>query len=306
MTQTVLQVAQSAALREGLLNTISSVATPVSNFEKQFSECLQIAGRHLTHEYAWPQLIRHYYFTLISGLDYYGLPNDFLCPVFDTFWNTDLRWPIQGPMSPQEWMVRKFGWVSSAPYNRYKITGSATTGTFIIEPKPDATTAGDVVTFQYLSSAWSRPAVAWAADTPYTTSSYVFVNERKTVNGVLLTPDLVVLKASTTDTSGLTSPVITATPSYSDGTIVWQVQGYERFANDTDVPLLDEELLALGTIWRYLRSVGKPFEDKRAEYDDHVKQHFAMSRSARTLSMASNDAVPLISYYNVPDSGIGL
>jgi len=177
MSLTILQVAQSAALREGLLNNISSVATPVSNFEKQFSEILQVTGRHLTHEFFWSELVKTHFVQLISDIDYYPLPADFLAPVYDTTWNTSQSWPVQGPISPQEWMTRKFGWIASTPYNRFKVNGSSTLGTFTVEPKPDSSTDGQVIAFQYVSSAWCRPTSAWTASTAYTTSSYVYTNE---------------------------------------------------------------------------------------------------------------------------------
>lgn len=378
MAQTILQVAQSAALREGLLNNISTVATPVSNFEKQFAEIMQVTGRHLTHEFAWPELIKTHYCTLVSGQDYYTLPNDFLAPVYDTYWNTDQRWPGKGPMSPQEWMTRKFGWVASSVYTRWKVTGSATTGTFIVEPKPDSSTAGQVITFQYLSSAWCRPASAWTASTAYTTSSYVYTNEIKSAYGgwtsvtdtwaylsastvtvpsgaasiysvgdivkftqsstvkyfqisgvadtvltlvpvvstvtvansaissiyysepeTTLPPELTILLAGNSATSGATSP--TLHNGYNDGTVAWTVQAYDRFKADTDVPLLDGELLALGAVWRYLRATGKPYEEKKAEYDEHIKEHFSFSKGARALNMSGTEGIPLLGYYNVPD-----
>jgi len=382
MALTILQIAQSAALREGLLNNISSVATPTSNFEKQFSEILQVTGRHLTHEFFWTELIKTHFITLIDGQDYYPLPADFLAPVYDTTWNTSQHWPVQGPMSPQEWMTRKFGWIASTPYNRFNVRGSSTSGTFIVEPKPDSSTDGQVITFQYMSSAWCRPTSAWTASTAYTTSSYVYTNEAKiqhngwtsvsdtwayasastitvpsgaasvytvgdmvkltqttvkyfyitavadtelTVVGTASTytvanavissvyyatqnqtmpPELTVLKAGNSTTSGATSPTLNT--GYSDTAVRWVVQSYERFLADTDICLLDEELLALGTVWRYLRAQGKPYEEKKAEYDAHVREHYTYNKGARTIAMSSQDTIPLINYYNIPDSGIGL
>lgn len=383
MARTVLEVAQSAALREGLLNNISSVANPTSNFEKQFSEILQVAGRSLTSEFPWVELVKTYFIQLVADKDYYSLPADFLAPVYDTYWQTSQNWPVTGPMSPQEWMTRKFGWVATGPYSNWNVTGSASTGTFRIDPIPE--TSGDVIAFQYISSAWTRPTNTWTELTPYTTSSYVYVNEIRAEYGSwtavtgswtyssafavnvpsgaasiysvgdlvqftqgtsatikyfqisavadtsltlasvgavstvanqaisniyysepqkTMPPELTVLKAGSSATSGTLSP--TMHNGYYDQVVPWTPQSYERFVADTDVVLIDDELLALGTIWRYLRSTGKPFEDKKAEYEAAVREHFSSNKGAKTLCMSTPNFIPLVSYYNIPDTGIGL
>lgn len=381
MARTVLEVAQSAALREGLLNNIASVANPTSNFERHFSEVLQVAGRALSSELPWVELVKTYFVQLVADKDYYELPADFLAPVYDTYWQTSQSWPAKGPMSPSEWMNRKFGWTATGPYTNWNITGSSTTGTFRIDPKP--TSSGEVIAFQYLSSAWTRPASAWTASTVYTSSSYVYINELRSQYGgwtsvsdtwtystsyavyvpsgaasiysvgdlVKLTqgsivkyfqiasvsdtslalasvgrvttvataaissiyyskpiktmpPELTILKSNENATCGTLSP--TLHNGYFDQVILWAPQSYERFVADTDVVLIDDELLALGTIWRYLRSVGKPYEEKKQEYENSVREHFTSNKGARTLCMSVQDSILLISYYNIPDSGIGL
>jgi len=47
------------------------------------------------------------------------------------------------------------------------------------------------------------------------------------------------------------------------------------WAADTDVPLLDEELLTLGTVAAYLRSEGQPWEAARADFESYLTSQAA-------------------------------
>lgn len=59
--------------------------------------------------------------------------------------------------------------------------------------------------------------------------------------------------------------------------------GQSAFAADSDVLLLDEELLTLGLIYRFLRAKGQPFEGEMAEYDDRYKLLTGSDQPAKTI-----------------------
>ena len=61
--------------------------------------------------------------------------------------------------------------------------------------------------------------------------------------------------------------------------------GQSAFAADTDVGVLDEELLTLGLIWRFKRAKGLDWADDWAEYQTQVRLAKAQDGQARKLKM---------------------
>jgi hypothetical protein len=61
----------------------------------------------------------------------------------------------------------------------------------------------------------------------------------------------------------------TATVSYQSKNWAKNVQasGISELSKDTDVPLLSEDLLLRGAVWRWYRHAGKDFSDQMAEYE---------------------------------------
>lgn len=79
-----------------------------------------------------------------------------------------------------------------------------------------------------------------------------------------------------------------------------------KFTLDTDVSLIDEELVTLGLIWRFRRAKGLDFEDERAEYLAQLNVIKAADGGARTLSMNSSTAKSLsLTNPNISDTGYG-
>lgn len=73
------------------------------------------------------------------------------------------------------------------------------------------------------------------------------------------------------------------------------------WANDTDVPLLDDRLIIQGIKWRFWEQKGFNWISKRDEYDNSVERQWARDGGAQILSL--NRYVPsmLISSANVQD-----
>lgn len=53
--------------------------------------------------------------------------------------------------------------------------------------------------------------------------------------------------------------------------------------DDTDEPYVDNEILALGLKWRYLKSVGLPYDEDYNEYKNYLNERFSKQFTAREL-----------------------
>jgi hypothetical protein len=74
------------------------------------------------------------------------------------------------------------------------------------------------------------------------------------------------------------------------------------FTADTDNYVLDEEMLILGVVWRYLKTKGRDYAEALKDYEMRVESEINASRGARTLMVAPPDFEPL-SHPLVPETG---
>jgi hypothetical protein len=74
------------------------------------------------------------------------------------------------------------------------------------------------------------------------------------------------------------------------------------FTADTDTYLLDEELLVLGVVWRYLKTKGRDYAEALKDYELRIESEINANRSARTLMIAPPDDDGL-GFPNIPESG---
>ncbi len=58
------------------------------------------------------------------------------------------------------------------------------------------------------------------------------------------------------------------------------------WAVDTDVGILDENLMALGLVWRFKRASGLAWQEDLAVYESEVRTSLAQSQPARVIDMA--------------------
>ena len=78
------------------------------------------------------------------------------------------------------------------------------------------------------------------------------------------------------------------------------------FVNDSDVCLIDEDLLTVSLKWRFLKAKGLDWESYFKEYSDKLSLVKGRSASSRNLPLnARNGGLNLLGYNNVPDSGFG-
>lgn len=76
--------------------------------------------------------------------------------------------------------------------------------------------------------------------------------------------------------------------------------------NDTDLLVLDKDLMIMGLIWRWKRAKGFEFTTALGEYNEALDSNVANDTPAYVLSMAPNSAsYRLIGYANIPESDFG-
>ena len=79
--------------------------------------------------------------------------------------------------------------------------------------------------------------------------------------------------------------------------------GADVWAADTDVAILDEDLITMGVIWRFLRARGLAFETQLAEYEREAAQAIARDGGAPALHTARRTFT--LPAGNVPETGFG-
>jgi hypothetical protein len=78
-----------------------------------------------------------------------------------------------------------------------------------------------------------------------------------------------------------------------------------RWLADTDVGLLDENLISLEARWRFLNRLGLSYEAERDEAETETAKAYANDGGAPILSTAPRSSSILIGAGNIPDTGFG-
>lgn len=79
----------------------------------------------------------------------------------------------------------------------------------------------------------------------------------------------------------------------------------DKWALDTDLNLLDDELMILGTIVRFKRAVGLEYASEADEYNQMLRRKKGMDKPSPTVNLASRSQSHLISTLNLPETGLG-
>jgi hypothetical protein len=75
------------------------------------------------------------------------------------------------------------------------------------------------------------------------------------------------------------------------------------FVNDDDTAVLDEELIALGVRWRFLRAKGLDYAEEMASYERMLEQAMARDGGSTAVTIAPQPADP--NRVNIPDGNFG-
>lgn len=78
----------------------------------------------------------------------------------------------------------------------------------------------------------------------------------------------------------------------------------DRWAADTDVPLVDYDLLVLGTIVRFKRSVGLDYASEADEYAQLSAMYKGQDRPSPNVNLAQQSNLRLLNWTNLPETGI--
>jgi hypothetical protein len=78
-----------------------------------------------------------------------------------------------------------------------------------------------------------------------------------------------------------------------------------RWQADTDIGILDEYLLMLGTRWRVLRRLGFSYSEELDEYEREVSKAMASDGGAAVLSLVPRNGLNLLGPWNMPETGFG-
>lgn len=138
------------------------VSYPVSNdpagdpdpTTKQFVQAVNLASLDLLAMYDWQELTRTYTISIQQDTagqreKAFDLPEDFYEWIDQTQWNSTLRWPCVGPVSPQSWQQLLVRQTLPTLSFYWQVRNNQI---YIIAPP---TTAQDL-TFFYQSSAWVK------------------------------------------------------------------------------------------------------------------------------------------------------
>ncbi len=155
---TAAQIVNDAATECGLV----AVSDPWASSDPAFVQLRNIltsAGRELLGLHEWQQFIKDYTFNTTppdSGTNEYDLPDDFGYMFDQTNWSPTTRFPLGGPLSPQDWSyLVNTNLASSTVYVSFRIVEGVIA--LLPDPPPDDTD----IYFQYASRYW----VAAAATT---------------------------------------------------------------------------------------------------------------------------------------------
>ncbi len=88
-------------------------------------------------------------------------------------------------------------------------------------------------------------------------------------------------------------------------TMGWGNLTQPDWAADTDVALLDEDVIELGIIWRLQHRLGLDYGEEKAEFDNRLDLLIARDGGTATLDLAPYDRLTLVGPYNVPETGFG-
>lgn len=160
---TLLTCVRNAAARIG----IPRPEFVTGNNDAQVVQLLALSneeGKYLANKADFGFQQKIYTFSLVDGINAYDLPTDYDRFISATYWDNTNRWPLIGPVSPQDWQLIISGIIASGPRRRFRVYGTDPP-TFHINPDPGPSDTGAVIAYEYCTRHWCRAAGA----EPYTT-----------------------------------------------------------------------------------------------------------------------------------------
>lgn len=270
-SKTILQIVQEAAKLAKFRVPSVLVGASDSN-ARTFLATLHDIGSDLRISFDWPQLQRKATITLVAGQQQYELPSDFDRVVDRTLWDSS-NLQVNGPIFGEEFQAFEELSIGSVVSKSFHVRGWDDSQIYIY-PTPGS--GAGSISYLYQSWQWIRPQ-KWTAGGSYG------INDRVWSNGVRFT-------TSTGGVAGSTTP----TPSsLSDGVITWAVEAepQEYAQADTDVPLLDSELLKYALATRILNDTGMDASTWQALYSQRLERIKPQLSGSPTICFSSKPFV---------------
>jgi hypothetical protein len=163
MAQTLLALCQAASDEISFARPVSLFSNPDTTARQMLALANREGDEQATYG-EWPDLRREYTFNTVAGTASYAFPTDYSRIIGSTEWDRGARWPLNGPLTAQEWQVFKSGFGNAGPRRRFRIMQ----GRIYLDPTPDSVTT---IAFEYEATSWVLAADgvtyrnAWGADT---------------------------------------------------------------------------------------------------------------------------------------------
>lgn len=259
MALTVLQIVSDALFPVAGATPPSTLASTTDASQLKLKAILADVSRGLRRELQFPSQKRTHDFATVASTESYQLPQDFYGLLFETAWDKDQQWPLEGPLSDSVFSSRKYR-ETGAIVTQFRMFGfdrnpNSAGGQFKVYPTP--TDAYDLA-FDYITASLFLPP-NWLPSTAYTSGTYVNANGN-------------IYLCGTNGTSGTTAPAA-KTANITDGTTQWDYVAapYETVRTDNDLSIFDDEVMVLGVRVGYLRGTGKDFSKEFADFEDAKK-----------------------------------
>lgn len=281
---------------------LPEVTAVIGSTNRTVRQLLALAKRTVREtrtRYEWPKLMRQHTITLETGVDAYPFPFDYDRQIFRTHWNTNRKWELIGPISPQEWGIRTNGIITTSPRQHFRVKGWAT-NQFFVAPTPSASDDGQTIVFEYMSTTAIVPR-PWFGATYFASGSYCSYNGRiysVSVGGLSGTTGIP--PAGGADDESLAGPYL-----------IWTLENYynyqtpDTYVADTDFCLIDEDVIGLGIQYRWLKEKGLEWQDKAAEFERALVREKTAETGAQDINLARGRWPRLMGPWNIPDSGYG-
>ncbi|TXH58980.1 MAG: hypothetical protein E6Q97_00795 [Desulfurellales bacterium] len=279
------------------LPEVTSVIGSTNRTVRQLLALAQRTVREARTRYEWPKLMRQHTITLQDGVDSYPFPADYDRQVFRTHWNTNRKWELIGPISPQEWGIRTNGIIVTTPRQHFRVKGWAN-NQFFIAPTPSASDDGQTIVFEYMSTTAIVPRT-WVGATYFASGSYCSFDGR-------------IYSVAVGGLSGTTGPLHLSGDGADDESLagfylVWHFESnYSgRYQADTDYCLIDEDVIGLGIQYRWLKEKGLDWQERAAEFERALVREKTAETGLQSINLARGRWPRLMGPWNIPDSGYG-
>jgi len=169
VARNLLDIATAAVDEMGSVARPTALAGSSDEGAQQLLALLNREGKELSERQGlnggWPVLRRLHTITTVADQANYAFPSDISYFINTTAWDRTQKWPLRGPVSPQEWQIIKSGTIGSiGPRRRFRIYN----GEIYFDPTPES--SGDEYIIEYYSNEWCEDSggtgqTEWASDT---------------------------------------------------------------------------------------------------------------------------------------------